>query len=303
MRFPAAATLAALIVSSCGTTFQVEQAPYPLSAPSAPQRPCTDSASGAPTACPSNSPSRVPGIPFFAKKPRWRQETEFRRTALIVTPSLSYAGRDPAVKPAQIKLDKRAVANTPDNRQALTAIAGRAFSTADEGKAELEKLLAQLDKQAFDGEPEVSANRILVDMVLDTSRIYYLNSSVPLVGSATTSFELSSDQTLTKGSATVEDKTLSTILSALPLKELVAKGLGIQNVDAAPSDWVVELAVEAFVVEAYRVRKLLAVGQELPKPITWKEHEGAGFEWELVTQSGSDSKDAFKFSGTVTPPK
>lgn len=63
------------------------------------------------------------------------------------------------------------------------------------------------------------------ESVVDYAKPLYFNASRPLIGSADVATELNNDGTLSKGSAKAEDKTLETLTSLLPIKELLTAGV------------------------------------------------------------------------------
>ncbi len=62
----------------------------------------------------------------------------------------------------------------------------------------------------------------------------YINVKVPVIGSATATVALNEKGTLTSATATVEPKTLETILAALPIKDFISFDLDLNEVAAAP---------------------------------------------------------------------
>lgn len=62
---------------------------------------------------------------------------------------------------------------------------------------------------------------------VDYSEQYYLNAKVPWSGSANIDAKLATDGTLTEASGQVQNSTLQTILSSLPVSSLITGGLGI----------------------------------------------------------------------------
>jgi hypothetical protein len=69
---------------------------------------------------------------------------------------------------------------------------------------------------------EVS-NTSTSEAVVDYSRVYYYNALRPWVGTSQIDVKFASDGTLNEASAQVQDQTLSTILSALPISTLLTK--------------------------------------------------------------------------------
>lgn len=87
-------------------------------------------------------------------------------------------------------------------------------------------------RQSFDpytqnaGEFQLS-NSSKVTSAVDYSQAYDINQKKPLSGTANAAFKIGQTGTLTEVSGQVEDTTLSTILSALPLSDLIKSAAGI----------------------------------------------------------------------------
>lgn len=70
-------------------------------------------------------------------------------------------------------------------------------------------------------------NKVIQEMVVDTSTTYYINGRRPIIGSGKVNFELASDQTLTKVESEADSKTLETLTGLLPVKEFFTEQWGL----------------------------------------------------------------------------
>jgi hypothetical protein len=69
--------------------------------------------------------------------------------------------------------------------------------------------------------------------MVDYEHHYTLNAKTPLAGSVKTDYKLNSDGTLTEVTGEVQNDTFSTILSALPISDLIKSAAGIAPKAAA----------------------------------------------------------------------
>ncbi len=141
--------------------------------------------------------------------------------------------------------------------------------------------------------------------------LYYYNVKKPLAGSVTASAELNTDGTLSKGTATIEDKTLQTFLDLVPVKDVVTAGakagLGILAVDGQVV--ALKLTIEPQTYQ-YTLYTTGAINPPLPcAPPGQALTSGSGEVNFARTAVGTESakKDeeskAVKFSGSVEVPK
>ena len=85
--------------------------------------------------------------------------------------------------------------------------------------------------------PSVRYGRTIQNDVVVVSELsgsqYYINTRRPWIGSANATIDLATDGTMTKAQAEVEDKTVETILSVLPIGSFFAKQWNLDGADAA----------------------------------------------------------------------
>ena len=166
----------------------------------------------------------VDGIPFFAKTPVRIHETKLSQTDTsieVVVTLLDEAGK--VTRTDRLPFSgPRSIADTPDNRTKIDAIAA-ALSTpipdesVDSFELRVVNLLAGLNAADPSRLPiDIVSNTWKVENVIGPQR-YFIRNKIPAMGSAQAEFDLASDGTLTKVSSQAEDKMLSTVLSMIPV--------------------------------------------------------------------------------------
>jgi hypothetical protein len=152
----------------------------------------------------------------------------------------------------------------------------------------------------------VLANKLVIDTVLDHEHRYFINVQRPITGTSKAEVTLSPDLTLSKVTSEASDQTLSTILSALPIKELLTKIAleGRQEIGK-----VGDLVVVG-VLEKKKVRILHEIKswEDIGAPLRWENAEAAGYEMELTADEApappaKEAPPSIKFDGKVTLPK
>lgn len=214
------------------------------------------------------------------------------------------------------------------------------LSPAGHASADFQALLNELDKgtpdlgsvqtawsflkqrQSFDPHTETAGEFILsnsskVVPIVDYAHEYDINSRKPLSGSASSSFKIGSNGTLTDAQAQVQDNTLSTILSALPLSDLIKTAAGIaakagaaaaQNPETAKFSLEQE---ERLITTTYSITSPLTAADPYCKtgPALTSTTSGASLLVADVGAKDASGKAAPKedtsigISGTITLPK
>jgi len=174
----------------------------------------------------SNSLSAAPkGIPFYAKTAVCKQETVWLEPQYIIT----FENQATSYGPVQATMSREEylrketqdfiaqAGGTPADWMTLTAAAKGpvqfdegATCAVSEGQPAC-GILAQEKK----GNWFRVANTGTVDVIVDYSNVFYLNSSRPVAGTTQVDAKLGSDGTLSEGSAQVNDQTLATIASTI----------------------------------------------------------------------------------------
>ncbi len=242
------------------------------------------------TNCGKPITQKVDGIPFYVKKIQYKQETVRKADVLVVS----------------------VIAMSSDKKKQVSVgppieIPAAAVASIDEFKLSLEQTAASVDeiKKAFLKWKAIApriidsiavSNKIVASPVVDSSKTYYINSKVPLAGSASITAKLGADQTLTEATASVEDKTLSTILTAIPTSDLV-KTFGAALVEGEKFNALVTVQP----LQKQIVLRRIVGGDADLQPELVIGQPGVEFE-EKSASASSDKKKAYAFEGSVTPP-
>jgi hypothetical protein len=142
---------------------------------------------------------------------------------------------------------------------------------------------------------------------------YYLNVSKAWEGVTSGGIELGPDGTLSKAQASVEDKTLSTALSSLPIKEAFSSVLGLptaQPTEQSANSLAVTKLELVLVPESrlYVLSKTQPAGGISPLPLKGSD-AGVAFSVTIKRSNSIEKKEAkssdpkVEFSGTVQLPK
>jgi hypothetical protein len=165
------------------------------------------------------------GIPFFAKSGACTQETVYANPYFLITLKVSGAS-------GVIFSDTAKLSNTGHS----SADFNNLIKELDKPQPDLSSvqtawaLLKQ--RQSFDPYTQsdgefLLSNAAKIIAIVDYSHPYALNQRKPLAGSVSADYKISSDGTLAEAQGQVQDNTLSTILSALPLSDLIKSAAGI----------------------------------------------------------------------------
>ena len=191
----------------------------------------------------------LPGIPFYPKRAVCRQETVWLEPIYVLTREDSFTTSDPK-QPRIVKEVKSARRSDLSNANgdmakivALQAALNRAKGSMTE--AALKNIdmawtaLAVTPTMSLappsDTDLVLAADSLVPDFYVDYSRPYYFNTRMPWLGSSTANATLAPDGTLTQGQATVDNQTVSAILSLLPVNALLSARLGLTPAAGAAS--------------------------------------------------------------------
>ncbi|HEX8246084.1 MAG TPA: hypothetical protein VF541_21390 [Longimicrobium sp.] len=178
-----------------------------------------------------DSYNAIPGIPFYVKRAACRHETVYQENILhvrllieelTISPEGSVSKRDTvfdrdklvpgdAAGQAMLQtLKDRIRQGTTDKAPVIEAFSGlTAYDPAGDWSQP--------------GRSVVISNQTTSTTFVDYSTTYYMNTQRPIVGSASNTFKLAPDGTLSEGSATVEDKSLETIAGFVPFKDILTR--------------------------------------------------------------------------------
>lgn len=170
----------------------------------------------------ANKPS---GIPFYSVVGACTQQTVYANPYFLIT--LKVSGASGVILTDTVKLSLSGY-QSADFRNLATELDK---PTPELGTVQTAwGLLKQ--RQSFNPYTQSNGEFLLmnaskVSATVDYAHAYSLNQSKPFAGTVSGDYKLSSDGTLGEVQGQVEDQTLSTILSALPISDLIKSAAGI----------------------------------------------------------------------------
>ena len=225
------------------------------------------------------------GIPFFVKHAGCVQETV--RLDVVYTLTLDRhieSSGTIVTSQATVRAETFATKEFTNDLNALRK------TLAGHPAADLDAILAAFGKLVergggdFRTRPEeiaklpVAANHASIRTFVDYSKPYYLNIKRPLVGSADATATLGEEGTLSSAQASVEDKTLETVLSVLPVKEVL----------------------QAYAAPGGEARKLMGIAEETSPLVTLRiEQRVMQHIWTLATEQKTSLPDCI--TGAALP--
>jgi len=181
----------------------------------------------------AHNPQKPAGIPFYSIAGACVQETVYATPYYLVT--LKISGSSGALLSDTTKLST-AGRNSPDMRGLISEL-----SKPQPDSGTIQTAWANL-KERWSLDPTLQANDPNVQPVqfllrnsskaistVDYGHEYSINQQKPFAGSASSDYKLSSDGTLSEAQGQVEDKTLETVVGALPLSDLIKSAAGIAS--------------------------------------------------------------------------
>ncbi len=163
--------------------------------------------------------------------------------------------------------------------------------------------------EAVMGSPNsyVASDTISAYAYVDYLNPYTLNVRRPIVGSASATTKLAVDGTLSEGTAQMEDKTVSTLLSAVPSADLIKNAAGFAPAVVAPTSSY-ELKIEEKAVKftwTYHDPATHAACEKDPQLVS--DPPTAGKPDLVVEDAGAEKKasddNTVKVSGSIQLPK
>jgi hypothetical protein len=178
----------------------------------------------------------IPGVPFYAKRGRCRQEIVWYEPIYSLTLAALLPDKDGALQSharGAVVLSRtgfesqevtdfiKVLNNQPSDELTVTNAWKRIVTHADSH-------VLSRDFSSLGAADLILAGRSAAPAVyVDYSDQYYVNAKIPVAGSANVDAKVAEDGSLSEASAQVETKTLETILSALPISSLITGGLGL----------------------------------------------------------------------------
>lgn len=187
----------------------------------------------------------VPGVPFFPKKARCKQQIVWFEPIYTLTLASLVPDKDGALQ----SHPRGAVVLS--RTKFLDAEVGAFVKLLNNPAVDMDtvvrgwaKVVALSDSSVLGREFSslASSDLILVGrsaapaVYVDYSDQYYVNAKIPLAGSAQVDAKVAEDGSLSEASAQVETKTLETILGALPISSIITGGLGLAGKGPLPAE-------------------------------------------------------------------
>jgi hypothetical protein len=183
-------------------------------------------------------PAPVPGVPFYTKRARCRQEVVWFEPIYTLTLAALLPDKDGALQthPRGTVILSRASFESKEVVDFMKLLNNR---PTDEGTVlrDWQKVVTRADSHALsrDFASLGTSDRILAGrsaasaIYVDYGDQYYVNAKIPLAGSANLDVKVADDGSLSEVSGQVETKTLETILSTLPVSNVITGGLGLSG--------------------------------------------------------------------------
>lgn len=277
---------------------------------------------------------QLDGIPFYSKVPVMTQETKLLKSELLVTFTLGKVGADGKMVLPLVYPPSGALVIAVKDRTAADEVVSQMYldvakkTTLLDAQTVVAAALAELKKRSTVPTDETISNAWSVQMITGP-QTYYINTRMPLIGTASGTYKLSPDGTLTEGTAAVTDDTIKTILSLLPINAKLSLQWGITAppklateslVPGPPAAATEVLRVDVAMVEQRTITTLRKVEKPIlngdyvtPKPspplLETDVNTGAVqlVSKEVVVGSGEEKAKpdttSYKIQGTFTPPK
>jgi hypothetical protein len=271
-----------------------------------------------------NGPIDLPGIPFYSKSPQYTHETKSLRREIVVSVVVTEkSGKDvlrvayfpitgglvvPATAAGKVEIGlERLLSQVNDKRFEDASLAA-------------EKVLRQLaELRDLRSQDDLLSNTVGYAMVIGPERLY-VNTLQPLIGTATGTYKLSSDGTLTEATATVTDDTFKTLVGLFPINAKLSQAWGLSKIQATPTDATsapTTVQIDASVVSKDTLVTLRRMPPDEHKPGPLKIVDAlAGTDnvqlvsTEVASGAGKDDSNrqktddapSYKIQGTITPP-
>lgn len=186
----------------------------------------------------SSKPTKVPGVPFYPKKGRCRQEVVWFEPIYSLTLTALIPDKDGVLQshPRGALVLSRSQFQGPEVSNFTKLI--NSLPT-DEGTVmrEWKKVVAIADphvvSRSFDslsvGDTILVSRSAAPVFYVDYNDQYYANAKIPLAGSANLDVKVADDGSLSEVSAQIENKTLETITGALPISSVITGELGLSG--------------------------------------------------------------------------
>jgi hypothetical protein len=259
----------------------------------------------------TGTPTSVPGVPFYPKRARCRQEVVWVEPIYTLTLVALLPDKNGALQshPRGVVVLSRSNFESQEVVDFMKVLNNR---PTDEGTVLTywQKVVARADANVLsrDFSSLAVADRILAGrsaapaVYVDYADQYYVNAKLPVAGSANVDAKVAADGSLSEASGQVQTQTLQTILSALPVSSVITGGLGLGGKSIAATG-----EIEAFqltiAISGYRhtlARFVDYPSSSAPCPVATDITlaDAAEYKREDITATGGDNKTK---PGTTSP--
>ncbi len=297
----AAIVIMCVVLAGCGMAIQVTHRPLSLGE--------------------EQEPKKLPGVPFYTRAVACRHKTVW----IAQTYKLTLVGTQVDAKKTCFSSSMEITQKGYDSKEfnALRGLVDQKQSrdqieiiNAFEALRQYTYILPAIGQEGKDFDFLKSKGFILASNqnesfdFVDYTDPHYLNVKIPLAGSVNSDVTLNSDLTLAKVNVNVQEETLKTILSVLPVKELLSAAvMGPKGPSPECQPTIIKLNIEPQVYK-YTLSTIGGKNGGLPckNPADILHNViGVTFTRELIAAEEPKKKDkegnVIKFSGSVDLPK
>jgi hypothetical protein len=272
----------------------------------------------------SNGPTDLPGIPFYSRSAQYTHETKWLRRELVVSVVVTERSGKDVLRVAHFPITgglvvpATAAGNVEIGLARLRTEVNR--KRFEDASAVAEKALRELAAlRDLRSQEELLSNTVGYAMVIGPERLY-VNTRQPLIGTATGTYKLSSDGTLTEATATVTDDTLKTLLGLFPINAKLSQAWGLTKPERVPADGAptpTDVQIETSVVSKDTIVTLRRIPPDEQKrgPLQIADALAGTNDVQLVSteiangaakdepkSSKKDDTPSYKIQGTITTP-
>jgi len=246
------------------------------------------------------TPVSVPGVPFYPKRARCRQEVVWFEPIYTLTLAAMLPDKNGALQshPRGVVVLSRSSFESQEVVDFMKVLNNR----PDEGTvvSYWQKVVARADSHVLSrdfgslgvGDRILAGRSAAPAVYVDYADQYYVNAKLPVAGSANVDAKVAADGSLSEASAQVQTQTLQTILNALPISSVITGGLGLGGKSIAA---VAEVEAFQLTVSVSGYRHTLArfvdyPGTSAPCPVATDITlaESTEYKREDITAAGGD---------------
>jgi hypothetical protein len=228
-----------------------------------------------------------PGIPFYVRRAACVQETTYLEPIHVVTMSSEIDAKPLSSESFQLSHSLYRTLNVEKLMGEFTAAAPDAREKVwSDFATRAAKALGSASPSPDD--VFLLSNAVAAVASIDYTTPYYLNNHIPWIGSSSSTIKLNADGTLGEAASNIEDKTVQTLLSVLPITAYVSKALGLQGKALLPAP-TLTLRVDTFATKHTLSRRMenssAPCGSAIPLKIPFEDREKENISYRRETLS------------------